>query len=72
MSSSDPGQWGTAVAGSRLHVWAMDGSLVNRIMTDQAHAEASGCDKGYPYQEPVEAEVRTAQAKGTARWACPL
>jgi hypothetical protein len=50
----------------------MDGSLVNRIMTDQAHVEASGCGKGYPYQEPVEAEVRTAQAKGTARWACPL
>ncbi|MDQ0104441.1 micrococcal nuclease [Paenarthrobacter nicotinovorans] len=69
--AADPGQ-GVRDKYDRLlaYVWTTDGTLVNRTILEQGHAEATGYGKPFTYSEDFTAAAGQAKERKAGRWNC--
>ncbi|MGJ3192316.1 thermonuclease family protein [Paenarthrobacter sp. FR1] len=52
------------------YVWTTDGTLANRTILEQGHAEASGYGKSFAYSKDFTTAADEARKNGVGRWAC--
>ncbi|MFW0774957.1 thermonuclease family protein [Paenarthrobacter nitroguajacolicus] len=69
--SADPAQ-GVRDKYDRLlaYVWTSDGTLANRTILEQGHAEATGYGKPFAYGEDFTAAADHAKESKAGRWNC--
>ncbi|YCK79663.1 thermonuclease family protein (plasmid) [Arthrobacter sp. D3-18] len=69
--SADPAQ-GVRDKYDRLlaYVWTTDGTLTNRTILEQGHAEATGYGKPFAYSEDFTAAADHARRSKAGRWNC--
>ncbi|WP_243836895.1 thermonuclease family protein [Paenarthrobacter nitroguajacolicus] len=52
------------------YVWNTDGTLANRTILEQGHAEATGYGKAFAYSEDFTAAADQARKSKAGRWNC--
>ncbi|VXC44161.1 Micrococcal nuclease [Arthrobacter sp. 9V] len=69
--SADPAQ-GVRDKYDRLlaYVWTIEGTLANRTILEQGHAEATGYGKSFAYSEDFTAAADQARKSKAGRWNC--
>ncbi|MCP1415713.1 thermonuclease family protein [Paenarthrobacter sp. A20] len=69
--SADPAQ-GVRDKYDRIlaYVWTTDGTLINRTILEQGHAEATGYGKSFAYSEDFTAAADQARKSKAGRWNC--
>lgn len=69
--SADPAQ-GVRDKYDRIlaYVWTTDGTLVNKSIVEQGHAEATGYGKSFAYSEDFTAAADQARKIKAGRWNC--
>ena len=70
--SGDPAQ-GVRDKYDRLlaYVWTTDGTLTNRSILEQGHAEATGYGKPFAYSDDFSTTANAAAATKRGSWSCP-
>lgn len=69
--SADPAQ-GVRDKYDRIlaYVWTADGTLANKSIVEQGHAEATGYGKPFAYSEDFTAAAHQARKSKAGRWNC--